>query len=343
MGGIVDMKKSIALVLALALMLFAVCAHGEGGALSFDTLAGLEWSFSSGAGAWSTDMRFAPDGSFSGEYHDGEMGEADEAYPGGTVYFNSFTGQMSIVGQVDDNTWRLRVDSLTAEVAAGEEYIDDEFRFVAVDPYGISEGDEMLLFMPGTPVDALTEDMRIWAHLMGEDAPDALNDWFLYSEKNDSGFVGYAVPDMTGMANPWEPMTEAELAQASGLSFNLPEDATDAAWFWMEGDGIAELQFKLDGDEYCARVKPAALSEGELEDISGMYFQWDHEEEITVGHCRGSIGIAQTGSEDWVERCLWYDIAPGLMYSLSVYTTDPDGLDLTAVAELVYAPMQQDA
>ena len=37
---------------------------------------------------------------------------------------------------------------------------------------------------------------------------------------------------------------------------------------------------------------------------------------------------------------MWYDAAPGLMYSLSVGTTDPDGLDLTAVAEQVYVPMQ---
>ena len=51
----------------------------------------------------------------------------------------------------------------------------------------------MLLFLPGTPVDVLTEDMRTWAHLLGEDAPDTLEDWFLYSEKNSSGFVGYKV------------------------------------------------------------------------------------------------------------------------------------------------------
>ena len=60
--------------------------------------------------------------------------------------------------------------------------------------------------------------------------------------------------------------------------------------------------------------------------------------------CRyGTIGQAQTGSEDFVELCLWYDQAPGLMYSLSVSTTELDGLDLVAVAEVVYSPMQGDA
>ena len=40
---------------------------------------------------------------------------------------------------------------------------------------------------------------------------------------------------------------------------------------------------------------------------------------------------------------MWYDIVPGVMYSLSVYSTDLDGLDLTAVAEQVYVPVQGDA
>ncbi len=74
--------------------------------------------------------------------------------------------------------------------------------------------------------------------------------------------------------------------------------------------------------------------------ISGMYFAWDHEEAVQINHCEGTLGLAQTGSEDWVELCQWFDAAPGLMYSLSVSTTDSDGLDLTAVADMVYLPVQ---
>ena len=76
--------------------------------------------------------------------------------------------------------------------------------------------------------------------------------------------------------------------------------------------------------------------------IADMYFAWENEQEITIGHCHGTIGQAQTGSEEWVELCLWYDATPGLMYSLAVYTTDRDGLDPTAIAEQVYIPVQGD-
>ena len=74
-----------------------------------------------------------------------------------------------------------------------------------------------------------------------------------------------------------------------------------------------------------------------------MYFDWENVEEVAIGHCRGVIGQAQTGSEDWIERCMWFDAVPGLMYSLAVYSTDLDGLDLTALAEAVYIPAQGDA
>ena len=149
---------------------------------------------------------------------------------------------------------------------------------------------------------------------------------------------------MVGMANPWVDLTEDELTQASGVTFGVPEGAENVIYRWCESESLAEMQFTLDGDEFCARIKPSALEEGQLENISGMYFEWENEEEVTVGEsCRGTIGQAQTGTEDFVELVQWYDVVPGLMYSLSVYTTELDGLDLVAVANMVYVPMQGEA
>ena len=165
----------------------------------------------------------------------------------------------------------------------------------------------------------------------------------MFSEQNTEAPVDTA-ETTTSLANPWTDMTKEELEQVSGVPFGVPEGAESLVYRWLESEGIAEMQFVLDGDEYCARVKPSALEAGQLENISGIYYDWENEQKITIGHCDGTIGLAQTGSEDWVELCQWYDIAPGLMYSLSVYTTgDPDGLDLTAVAEAVYIPTQGDA
>ena len=181
------------LVLALAV---AAGACAESAETLFITLSVNEWSFSSGVGAWSTDIKILPDGSFFGTYHDSEMGETGDDYPDGTIYGCTFTGTMSLVEQVDDNTWKIRIDQLTPDEGQVPEAIDGGVRFVTTEIYGLSEGDEMLLYKPGTPVSVLSEDMQFWAHIQDwETPPTELQTWFLCSEKNESGFVGFEAPE----------------------------------------------------------------------------------------------------------------------------------------------------
>ena len=322
--------RKIGFILAAAMVLVsgnAVCAGAQTVDLP-DEIEEMAFSYSSGAGGWSTNLLFGDDGSFTGNYHDSEMGESGEEYPNGTIYSCSFSGHISPVEQVDDNCWKVKVDQLKCEEAS--ETIKDDIRYVPSDPHGISEGDEMLLYSPGTPVSVLSDDMKFWAHVNTQEDPQAeLTDWFLMSEKNDSGFVGYRA---VSMINPWEDLTEEELQAESGLSFNVPDGAENVIYRYLKKDHLAEIQFTIGDDEFCARIQPAE----EAENISGMYFEWDPEEEIRIGSCAGTIGQAKTGSEDWVELCQWYDADQGLQYSLSVSTTDIDGLDLTAVAEQIY-------
>ena len=335
------MKRILACILALA-MLLAASALAESEAPTLEQLSGLQWSFSSGAGGWSTELTIAEDGSFTGNYHDSEMGDIGDDYPNGSLYGCSFSGQLTLGEAIDDNAWNVHVDSLTVDGTLNEESIEDGIRYITVEPYGIKAGDDMALYLPGTPAEAISEEMQFWAHLNFQDDPTALESWFLANEASESGFVGYEAEPLD-MVNPWVTMTADEIAQVAGLSFNVPEGAENVIYAYMADDQLAEMQFTLDGDEYTARFKPDALEAGQIDNISGMYFEWEHEEEVTIHHCTGTLGIAQTGSEDWVENCLWYDIVPGIMYSLSVYTTDPDGLDLTAVAEMVFPPAQGDA
>ena len=135
------MKKAGRLIILTAMILFIVCAQAEPAEDFFSQFEGMEWCFSSGAGGWSTDLRIFPDGSFSGEYHDSEMGESEEAYPDGTVYYCNFTGRLSMTGQVDQDTWKIRVESLAETPVQEKETIADGLRLVYSEPYGISEGD----------------------------------------------------------------------------------------------------------------------------------------------------------------------------------------------------------
>ena len=187
------MKKWMSWILILAMMVTGACA--ETNEPLFETLAGIEWSFYSGVGAWSTDLRIWPDGTFKGEFHDSEMGETGDQYPYGTVYGCSFIGQLTLVEQVDERTWKLRVDELIPEKDQKDEFIEDGTRYVTTaEPYGISKGDEMLLYRPGMRLDQLPEEMILWTHTLElETRPETLDCWFLCSQKNESGFVGYVL------------------------------------------------------------------------------------------------------------------------------------------------------
>ena len=328
------MKKIIILIMSLIFMFSVASAETS----VFEELAGMEWSFCSGVGGWSTELYIQPDGSFSGNFHDSEMGDSADGYPNGTIYICAFNGQLSFVGQVDENICRLRVDSLTKEDVT--ETVEDGVRYVSADSYGISEGETFLLYRPGTPVSALPEEMLFWAHVIDQETPPTeLETWFLGSEQNDSGFVGYP---QASIANPWEDMTAEQLKEASGLSFGVPDIVENVIYRYLRSESLAEMQFNWGSEEFCARIQPAEPEEGQLPDISGMYFDWENVEEISVGNCRGTIGIARSGDTDWVELCQWYDADQKLAYSLAVYSADPDGLDLTALAEQVYIPAQGD-
>ena len=326
-------------LLAITLVMGSAFAEGAGDPF-FAQFNGMDWSYSSGVGGWSTDMQILPDGSFSGTFHDSEMGDIGENYPDGTMYVASFSGKFSLVGQVNDNARKLRVEELKENDASGVETVEDGIRYITTSSYGLSEGDEMLLFRPGTPLDSFTDDMKMWAHVFdaGENAPDTLQDWFLYSEKNDSGFVGILAGNSVSMGNPWENVTADQLRQLSGMYFNVPGDAEKAAFRWYASEKLAEIEFVWKGGEYCFRSLPVAPVNGVLRDISGMYFDWTHEESVSIAGNPGTVGSAQSETGSWSERCIWYDSAMGLTYSLSVVADDVDGLDLAAVAEQIILP-----
>lgn len=321
------MRKTIATILCLVLLAMTATGCANTTTNVFENLAGLAWSYCSGAGAWSSDMQIRADGTFTCEYHDSDMGDAGDNYPGGTVYFATFSGKMSLAEQVDKNTWKIRVDELKKEPA--EETIEDGVRYVSSEGCGLSEGDVMTLYAPGTAAGVLSEDMRFWAHLMDQENPDELENWFLASEKNESGFVGY---QPVFIANPWQDLTAEQLEEASGLRFGVPEGAENVVYRYLAGEGLAEMDFTWANGEYCARVRPKEDPDGMMLDISGLYFDWDHDDDTTVKNLPANIVQVKSG-ETWIERLLWADEEKRLQYSLTVYADDIDGLDLTAVAE----------
>ena len=167
-----------------------VLLNREVSAEPYSLLQGKRFVFASGVGAWDTTITFGAEGSFTGEFHDSEMGETGEGYPDGTVYGCTFHGRLADAEQADSLTWTLTVAELEMDEGQAPEAIEDGIRFVTTDPYGLKAGDAITLYLPGTPVSGLPEDFLFWTHIQEIDPDAETLPWMtLRDDAAQSGFV----------------------------------------------------------------------------------------------------------------------------------------------------------
>ena len=110
---------------------------------------GVHFTFSSGAGAWSTDLTLFSDGTFSGKFHDRDMD---------ITYLCQFQGAFSMLTPLDSRTWSLTLTDLevTTGRPEGTEWTEGGIRYVAAAPYGLDGGNEFCLYLPGTPAENIS-------------------------------------------------------------------------------------------------------------------------------------------------------------------------------------------
>ena len=155
----------------------------------------LDLMFASGAGGWSTDLTLERDGSFAGIYHDSEMGSTGPEYPNGTYYISTFSGRFGDIRQVDDTTWSLTLQELTTEQEPDTEWIEDQILYVASTPYGLDGGTDFALYLPDTPVEALSEELRYWwpgwMYEVNGQEPETLQCYGLCDLEAETGFFSW--------------------------------------------------------------------------------------------------------------------------------------------------------
>ena len=161
----------------------------------FGALSGTNFRFESGVGAWYSELTFANDGVFMGSFHDSDMGDTGDGYPHGTIYVSEFSGKFEVANIINGNSVTLRlVESTTAE-PKGKEWIEDQLRYIASDPYGIAGGEEFILYFPGTPMSELTDDGRQWYKmpraLSDSELPQTLPCYGLYNVNEGDAFFSF--------------------------------------------------------------------------------------------------------------------------------------------------------
>lgn len=149
------------------------------------------------------------------------------------------------------------------------------------------------------------------------------------------------------ISNPWRDATKEEALRACPYLFTEPADAQNVHWQILEETSSADkdagplvqLDFDLDGMSFTARAQKTNQIE---EDLSGMYFDWTYQEEITLsgwgdGNVKGKT-YRFVDKDAQADLCTWYDTKHGISYSVSVVADDLDGFDIQAIAEELYDP-----
>ena len=136
-----------------------------------DTLVGKNFVFSSGSGGWGSSLSIGPNGTFSGDYHDSDMGSTGPGYPGGTISESKVSGHFTRLHQVSPTLYEVYLENLQYEKPAGSSEIKDNVKYEYTEAYGISKNTRMAIYLPGTPISALPEEVRLFSYgLIPEDS-----------------------------------------------------------------------------------------------------------------------------------------------------------------------------
>ena len=181
----------------------------------YEQMDGIIFGFLSGVGAWETMLEVEPDGSFSGEFYDANMGETGEGYPNGTLYVCEFTGKFSKPEKVDETSYSATVEKLeyATEKDGSSEFIEDKTLYIMTSPYGLGLGDEILIYTPGKLVSELSEGFMSW--MMWQIPEDAveLDEIAIYNKSGEYVFYPdqYAMGTMS--SDPAEDSGESKAYQ----------------------------------------------------------------------------------------------------------------------------------
>ena len=156
---------------------------------SFSDLQYIEFHFNSGVGGWGTILTIRPDGSFTGEFYDSNMGIREADYPNGSVDLSNFSGQLSQPQWVNEYTCSLKIESIHYEVTPGTVEIRDGIRYSYGTAYGLVGTEELLLYLPGAPIAELPPSYLPWAFLYEYDGPDFPR-YGIFNLEQEQGFYG---------------------------------------------------------------------------------------------------------------------------------------------------------
>ena len=257
--------------------------ESEPAGFTFADVDNFSFVFSSGAGAWFTQLDMHADGSFEGQYHDSDMGLTGEGYPHGTVYECEFEGKFTKPVKVNDYTYSVTIASIEYDNEPETEEIDDDIKYVYSVPYGIDGAKELYFYLPGAPLADLPQEYLEWIGYpdLSATTDTQLQSYGLYNVTEQNGFLGY------------KPTEEED---------ELGEDSTDDAASSADDD-LAEAETRAKQLE--EKLQNGSLTQQEMNQISAeLYALWDEELNEVWGELKDELPEAEM-KELTEEESVW--------------------------------------
>lgn len=256
---------------------------------TFSDVAGLEFYFSSGAGAWRTVLHIHEDGTFDGIHSDSDMGDMGEGYPNGTLYYSEFSGAFTQPESVNAYTCRMELQELTYAHDSDEE-IKDGVRYVYTDAYGISGAEEVLIYLPGAKLADLPESYREWVgyYDLTQTEETELPFYGLYNVTEGNGFSSYPAPDPAELLQAevsaaellaaaaeeslQAAMTQTDMNLAAGELYRIWDDTLNTAWMYLKESLDEETMQQLTTEQldWIAEKEAAAAAAGAMYEGGSM-------------------------------------------------------------------------
>ena len=203
--------------------------------LTFVDLARYQFGFSSGAGAWSEDFTIEKDGYFTGIYYDANMGSTGEGYDNGTIYSSSYSGHFTKLTQINEYTYEMKLADISYKNPIDTEEIIDNTRYIYTASYCLGGEDTFTIYLPGTPLEELSEETYIWLSGMNE-SDTQLTMYAIVDKRNGYGMYSYDRPKPCKESYDYygeklsEAVTTAEMVEYSARRYEFSDECLNYIW-----------------------------------------------------------------------------------------------------------------
>lgn len=135
------------------------------------------------------------------------------------------------------------------------------------------------------------------------------------------------------VANPWVETDHNDLLEATGCNMVAPASATNIVYSYLDTTKMAQMTYDMDGASWTYRMLPT----GEYNDISGMYYEWNTQNNGRIAGNDDTYYSYNSNSE-CVRLVNWFDKYQSVSYSLSVVGDEKslNGMDIEEYATDVY-------